>query len=289
MAKKRLETTEAVFNELLQDPAYKPLLQPVLQRHPGADQDRTLLFEVIGEDLDCELEVVREEAFWVLKALMPELDEILYVRKRTQEDIIEHLLQVLVTERRFSQEEGKDPRPFVGKIAKNWSRDASRREDRIISLDEPLIEGEEGTALRSLLPNPISAEDEIVDRLFLEQFITGLDFLTKNEKFVIVADLADWPARMIAEELGISENAVRHLRSRARQKIKGHGAIFGFMSISAIFRYYGAVFGRCPICEEVSKKDRALSFIRRTLDRVIGLCLFLRQKMAMFRIKKLHE
>src|SRR5688500_12040566 len=102
MAKKWSERTEAEFNEFLQDPAYKPLLQPVLQRHPGADQGQTHFFEAIGEDLDSEQEVVRQEALWALRPMIPEIDEVLYVQKKSQENIIDHLIRELVKEHRFS-------------------------------------------------------------------------------------------------------------------------------------------------------------------------------------------
>ena len=146
----RLEAglTEAQLNELMQDPANKSLLQPLLQRYPWVDQNPTAFFNAIGVDLYTGDETEREEALWALKALMPELDEILHVRKRTQEDFIQHLLRVLVTERRFSHEKGKDPRPFVRRIAKNWKRDGLRKEGLILSLDRPRVGNDEGTALR---------------------------------------------------------------------------------------------------------------------------------------------
>ena len=134
MAKKQVERTEAEFNKFIQDPAYKPVLQPVLQRHPGADQDETHMFEAIGKDLDSDEEAVREEAFWCLKLLMPELDEVLYVRKKSQEDIIDRLIQEFVKKHRFTTKRGKDPRPVVRMIAENWKIDGLRSEARLVSL-----------------------------------------------------------------------------------------------------------------------------------------------------------
>jgi DNA-directed RNA polymerase specialized sigma24 family protein len=221
MAMMRSGTAEVQFREFIQDPAYKPLLQPVLQRHPDADQDETHLFEAIGEDLDSEQEVVREEAFWALKPLIPEIDEDLYVRKKSQENIIDHLIQEFVKEHRFTTKKGKDPRPLVKKIINNWRIDGQKRENRLISLDKPLVAGEEETTLRSSLRYPRSFEAIVEAKLLAEQILAKLE-LTKNEKFVIDAEINDMPTREIAEKLGVTENAVAHLKYRARQKIRLH-------------------------------------------------------------------
>jgi hypothetical protein len=189
--------------ELMQDPANESLLQPLLRRHPYLEEDPDphkifiaigAAFVVGGSD-DEVTEAHRAEAFWAFMALMPELNDILDIRKKTQEDFIEHLYKVIVKEGRFDLEKGRDPRPFVRRIAKNWKRDGSRKEDRIQSLDEPRVAGEEGTALRSVLPNPTSIEDNILDKLVLDGFLARLDFLTQNEKFVIEAVLADLPKK----------------------------------------------------------------------------------------------
>ena len=54
----------------------------------------------------------------------------------------------------------------------------------------------------------------------MEQFLAALNFLNEKEKFVIEAKLDNWLTMEIAKELGISENAVHHLKSRARRKIR---------------------------------------------------------------------
>ena len=137
----------------------------------------------------------------------------------------------------------------------------------------------------------------MVDQLFLEQFIAALDFLTENEKFVIEAAVANWPTRMIARELGITETAVRHIKSRARQKIKGRGELQDF--IRFVFSFDAVIscvqLGLDP--RRVSKKERALFLLSGILiiivviilRMIIGLYQFLRRMLAKFHTKKLRE
>jgi DNA-directed RNA polymerase specialized sigma24 family protein len=297
MAKMQLGRTEAQFNEFIQDPANKLLLQPVLERHPGADLKQDLLFEAIGEDLDSEQEAVREMAFWSAKALLPGLDEIPHVRKKTQEDIIEHLVQVFVKEQRFSQKRGKDPRPIVEKIADNWVKDGQKREGQLVSLDRPLVPGEEEPSLSALLPSPTSVEDEVVGQLLLEQFFAALDFLTKHEKFVMEADLAKWPTEEIADELHISPNAVYHIRSRAKGKINAHReelrqifldlTLLDNARLASLLGHFALTF--IAWLYTIDKKDQWGSFAQRAWARIRDLRHALGQTLARLRTKKLGE
>jgi DNA-directed RNA polymerase specialized sigma24 family protein len=297
MAKKQLGRTEAQFNKFIQDPANKLLLQPVLARHPGADLEQNLLFEAIGEDLDSEQETVRETAFWSAKALLPGLDEILHVQRNSQKNIIDQLRQVLVTERRFSQRRGKDPRPFVEKIADNWDKDGQKRESRLLSLDRPLGAGDEKTSIYALLPSPTAVEDEVVGKLLLEQFFAALDFLTKNEKFVLEADLAKWPTEEIADELGKTPNAVCHIRSRAKGKIKAHReelrqkfldlTLLDNARLASLLGHFALSF--YTWLYTVDKKDRYTSFAQRAWARIRGLRHVLDRLLARLRIKRLGE
>ena len=67
----------------------------------------------------------------------------------------------------------------------------------------------------------MSLEDQLLDHLLLEEFLARLDFLTKDERFVIEAALANLPTKEIARELGMTEDMVRGLKSKAKRKIKG--------------------------------------------------------------------
>jgi hypothetical protein len=275
MANKRLERTEAEFNEFLQDPAYKPVLQPVLQRHPGADQRQASFFEAIGVDLDSEQEVVREEAFWALKPLIPQIDEDLYVRKKSQKNIIDHLIDELVKKHRFTTKKGKDPRPLVKKIISNWQNDGQKNEDRLVSLDMPITSKHQVT-LGALLPSPTVVEDKVLDQLLLKQFRAGLVFLTENEKFVIDAAIKDLPTEEIAEELGITENAVAHLKSRARQKILMHQAYLRSFDAKFYCRQY------------LDKMDDDIPKVM-SIPEINDLGQILHQFLAIFHTKKPHE
>jgi RNA polymerase sigma factor (sigma-70 family) len=283
------QLTQDHFMEIMRDPANKSVLQPLLRRHSGIEDNPDSMFIAIGYDLVVGKETERAEALWALKALMPELDEILHVRKRTQEDFIEHLFKVLVTERRFSLEKGKDPRPYVRRIAKNWNRDGSRKEDRIVSLDKPLVRNEEGTALRSLLPNPTSIEDDILDHVMFDEFLAKLDFLSENEKSVIVAAVANLPTKVIARELGITESAVSRLKSRAKRKILGREEFRAYIE-------FEMPLSEAPF-EAISIKELALIYIQGILllplliiaRMIMYSYRFVRRMLAKLRIKRLRE
>jgi DNA-directed RNA polymerase specialized sigma24 family protein len=220
-----------------------PALQSFFQRHRGVGEEPRTLFEAVGEDLGSSQEDRREQAFWILVAGMPELADILHERETRQPgwrsgagkgqqlidrgmDIVTYLHGQLVTEHDFKTDKGKDPRPFVRRAARNWNIDASRKESRSVSIDEPLSkEGTTlGSSLASLLADPTSVEDEVVEKLFLAQTrdeLDAWDFIEDKEKplmYGIYVD--DLPLSQIALEASISEAAARQRKSRALKKAR---------------------------------------------------------------------
>ena len=248
MAKKRSDEDEVQsrWDQFINGAEGDPALRSFFQRHRGVGEEPRTLFEAVGEDLASSREEIREKAFWILVAGMPELTDILHERESRQPgwrggagkgqqvidrgmDIVTYLYGKLVKEHRFTTKKGKDPRPYVMKTIKNRQKDVRDKEKRIVSLDQPLVEGVDGSSLGSYLASsladPISVEDEVVNDLYNEhvlQQVRTWNFLNDkeiplfeetyaaNHPFNCVAEKSDTPAREAARK--------RQRISRARKK-----------------------------------------------------------------------
>jgi hypothetical protein len=158
---------------------------PVFKRYAKHAKEPAALFECIGEDLVSSNQEVREIAFWALDYTTPELTMILYEREvrepgwRGREgkdqqavnrgmDIVTHLYQVFVVDNTFNIRNGygKDPRPLVNRIARNWQMDEYRKRGREVPLDDK-------DALK--LPDPApSLEESVIENNAYEMRIREL-------------------------------------------------------------------------------------------------------------------
>jgi hypothetical protein len=174
---------------------------------------------------------------------MPELADILHERESRQPgwrsgagkgqqvidrgmDIVSYLYRKLVKEHQFKTGQGKDPRPYIRRAARNWNIDAARKDSRTaLSLDEPLNnEGMTlGSSLAALISDPTSVEDEVVNELYYEhglQQIRTWNFLQEKELgWFAETYVAKRPFDSIAEQFDIpSKEAASQMESRARKK-----------------------------------------------------------------------
>jgi DNA-directed RNA polymerase specialized sigma24 family protein len=247
MAKKRSdeEEVQSRWHQFIKGVEVDPALQSFFQRHHGVGEEPRTFFEAVGEDLASSREDIREQAFWLLVAGMPELADILHERETRQPgwrsgagkgqqvidrglDIVTYLYRNLVKEHQFKTDQGKDPRSYVRRTARNWSIDATRKDSRtVLSLDEPLNnEGITlGSSLAASLPDPTSVEDEVVDELYYEQGLQQIrtwNFL-QDEELGWFAEIyiAKHPLDSVAAQFDIPAKEaarVRQRKSRARQK-----------------------------------------------------------------------
>src|SRR5918999_4580904 len=83
MAKKRSDTDEvqSSWHLFIKGVEADPALQSFFQRHRGVGEEPRTLFEAVGEDLASSREEIREQAFWILVAGVPELADILHERE----------------------------------------------------------------------------------------------------------------------------------------------------------------------------------------------------------------
>jgi hypothetical protein len=247
MAKKSSDRDEVQlrWHQFINGVEVDPSLKTFFQRHPGAGKEPRTLFEAVGEDLASSREDRREQAFWILVAGMPELADILHERETRQTgsrngsdpstkmmnagmDIVSYLHGKLVKEHRFTTNQGKDPRPYVRRTARNWNIDAARKDSRVVlSLDEP--RSDEGTTLGSSLAasltNPTSVEDVVVNDLYNEhvlQQVRTWNFLNEKEIPLFVETYAaTHPFNWIAEQFDTPAREAARKRqriSRARKK-----------------------------------------------------------------------
>jgi hypothetical protein len=304
MAKKRLDTDEVKirWHQFINDVEADPALQSFFQHHPGVGEEPRTLFDAVGEDLANSRDEIREQAFWILVAGMPELADILHERESRRPgwrsgvgqgqqeidrgmDIVTNLYRNLVKEHRFKTDKGKDPRPYVRRTARNWNIDAVKKDSRtVLSLDEPLSdEGITlGSSLASSLPDLTSVEDEVVNELYYEYNLQQI----RTWNFLIVKEIplfdetfaAKKPLNWLAEQFDTpAQEAARKRQqqkiskriSRARKKVS--------VRLEVEFIKYLIWFGHLWNCKEGLPKevDKFLSdwWLWKWADCAISQCL----------------
>ena len=208
---------------------------PVFKRYAKYAKEPAALFECIGEDLGGSNQEIREIAFWALVYAMPELTSILHEREtrepgwRDREgedqqkanqgmDIVSYLNHKLVVEHRFKIHggHGKDPRPLVKRIARNWERDEGRKRSRESPIDYEAVSKIPDPA--GSVENSVLANRELDD---LEREFLALRFLRGDEERGLFRTIFvdDAPLAEVLKSNSIpTEVAWRKRLSRARKQ-----------------------------------------------------------------------
>jgi hypothetical protein len=218
------------------------------KRYSNCAKEPKAIFNRIGEDLDSSSESIRNTACWTLVHLTPELTDYLH-EKETREpgwrdkegkdqqmvnecmdgskDIIKHLHTKLVKEHGFKVrdgDDGKDPRPYLKKIIKNWKKDGDRkRRNRDGNLREVPLDYE--AALE--IPDPAgSPEDYVLKKTELKELecaekeLLKLKFYRSEEERALFRTIYidESPLTEVLESYGIpSHRALQQRLSRSRK------------------------------------------------------------------------
>jgi hypothetical protein len=207
----------------------------LLKRYAKSAKEPAPLFEHIGEDLGSSNQEIREIAFWALVYAMPKLTSILHERETRQPgwrdvegkdqkminrgvDIVSYLHRKLVVENRFKIRggRGKDPRPLMNKIARNWQEDEQRKRRREAPLDD-----EDDLEIPDSAP---SLEDSLLEKIAYEERkreLRNWGFYSNEDELALLETVYvdEIPFAEVAKSRGVtSEEALLKLTAALRQQ-----------------------------------------------------------------------